>query len=297
MNRKTTLISLAALLLGIGCASAAPKYKALIIDGRNNHAWQRTSPHMKQLLEETGLFSVDTATTAPLGQPLDDFKPDFSKYDVLVCNYAELKKKPGGQIGQWPEETKAAFEQFVKNGGGLVIVHAADNAFPDWKAYNEMIAVGGWGCRNEKDGPMIRWRDGKMVLDHQPGNGGTHGPQAPFQVVNRDTIHPITKGLPETWMHAKDELYAKLRGPAKNVTVLSTAFSKKTGEHEPVLMAIDYGKGRVFHTVLGHDVDPMMKCAGFICTFQRGTEWAASGTVTQPVPTDFPSADQPRVRD
>lgn len=296
MNRKRTLISSAAMLLFIGYASAETQYKALIIDGRNNHAWQRTSPHMQLLLEETGLFSVDTATAAPMGESLDDFKPDFSKYDVLVCNYAEIKWKPETVIGQWPAETKVAFEKYVAHGGGLVIVHAADNAFPDWKAFNEMIAVGGWGCRNEKDGPMIRWRDGKVVLDDQPGGGGTHGPAAPFQVVNRDTTHPITKGLPETWMHAKDELYAKLRGPAKNVTVLSTAFSEKSKEHEPVLMTINYGKGRVFHTILGHDVDPMMKCVGFICTFQRGTEWAASGKVTQPVPADFPSADQASVR-
>lgn len=297
MNRKHTLISLAALLLSAGCAIAEPQYKALIIDGRNNHAWQRTTPFMKLLLEQTGLFTVDVATTTPMGEPMDDFRPDFSKYDVLVSNYAEIKWKPETVIGQWPDETKAAFEEYIAQGGGLVVVHAADNAFPDWKEFNKMCAIGGWGCRNEKDGPMIRWRDGKMVLDHQPGHAGTHGPAAPFQVVNRNTEHPVTKGLPATWMHVKDELYAKMRGPAENVTVLSTAFADISGEHEPVLLTIDYGKGRVFHTMLGHDVDPMMKCVGFIATFQRGTEWAASGKVTQPVPADFPSADEISVRD
>lgn len=296
MEKLIAWAGLAVLFTATGCISASPGYRALIIDGRNNHAWQETSPHMKMLLEETGRFSVDVATTPPPGQPLDHFRPDFSAYDVLICNYAELKGKPESRVGQWPDETKAAFEDYMKNGGGLVIVHAADNAFPDWKAYNEMIAVGGWGCRNEKDGPMIRWREGKMVLDHQPGPGGTHGPQRMFQVVNRDLEHPVTKGLPETWMHARDELYAKLRGPAENVTVLATARSEKSGEHEPVLMAIDYGKGRVFHTVLGHGVDPAMKCVGFICTFRRGTEWAASGKVTQPVPVDFPTADQECIR-
>jgi uncharacterized protein len=147
---------------------------------------------------------------------------------------------------------------------------------------------------------MVLWRDGKMTLVDKPGRAGSHGPQAPFQVVTRNTDHPITKGLPEKWMHAKDELYSTLRGPAKNVTLLATAYAdpanKGTGEHEPVLFTIDYGKGRVFHTVLGHGVEPAMQCAGFISTFQRGSEWAATGKVTLPVPADFPSAEQESVR-
>jgi type 1 glutamine amidotransferase len=62
-----------------------------------------------------------------------------------------------------------------------------------------------------------------------------------------------------------------------------------------MLMAIRYGKGRVFHTTLGHDV-AAMECVGFITTLQRGTEWAAIGMVTQPVPPDFPTADKQSVR-
>ena len=137
-------------------------------------------------------------------------------------------------------------------------------------------------------------------LVDEPGKAGRHGPQSPFQVITRNMDHPITKGLPEKWMHSKDELYSTLRGPAKNVTLLATAYAdpanKGTGEHEPVLFTIDYGKGRVFHTVLGHGVAPAMQCVGFICTFQRGTEWAATGKVTLPVPADFPSADQESIR-
>ena len=96
--------------------------------------------------------------------------------------------------------------------------------------------------------------------------------ERPFTLVIRDKEHPVTKGLPEKFMHAPDELYAKLRGPAKNMAVLATAFDDPAtggaGRHEPVLMAINYGRGRTFHTTLGHNV-PEMHSVAFIVTFRR----------------------------
>jgi len=265
--------------------------KALIVDGQNNHDWKATTPVLKRLLEETRLFTVDVATTPAAKQPMDSFKPDFAKYDVIVANYTGA---------DWPKETQAALVDYMNNGGGLVIFHAANNAFPSWPEWNEMIAVGGWGGRNEKAGPMVRYRDGKVVLDNSPGRGGSHGPQHEFQVTVRDRFHPIMAGLPQKWMHAKDELYSTLRGPAKNMTILATAYAdpaqKGTGEHEPALFTVRYGKGRVFHTVLGHAPE-QMRSVGFIVTYQRGTEWAATGRVTQvEVPEDMSTADKVSLR-
>jgi type 1 glutamine amidotransferase len=283
MHRNSWWLSI---LAGFGFATSAfsadaeKELKVLIVDGQNNHDWKATTPILKKALEETKRFKVDVATALKKGAA--GFAPKFSEFDVVVSNY---------NGDEWPEETKSAFVEFVTKGGGFVTVHAADNSFPKWPEYNAMIGVGGWGGRNEKDGPYVRFRDGKIVRDEVKGNGGSHGAQHAFLVEVRDKEHPITKGLPEKWLHAQDELYDRLRGPAKNLTVLATAYAdpKKggSGENEPMLMTIDYEKGRVFHTTLGHSVGAM-KCVGFRTTFARGCEWAATGKVTQPVPDDFP---------
>ncbi|GAB5403403.1 MAG: DUF1080 domain-containing protein [Aureliella sp.] len=294
MKHAFALLTLIALSAANAC-SAGEQIRTLLVDGQNNHKWQETTPLIKATLESTGLFTVDVATAPGKGGDMSEFNPKFADYDVVVSNY-------NGQ--PWSESTQKAFSDYVQSGGGFVSVHAADNSFPKWTDYNKMIGVGGWGGRTEKDGPYVRWRDGKFQRDTEAGRGGSHGKRHPFEVIVRNAEHPITRGVPGSWLQAEDELYAQLRGPAENMKVLATAFSSKavsgpngTDQHEPILMVIEFGKGRVFHTTLGHDTKSMSGTA-FQISLQRGTEWAATGDVTQPsVAAALLSNQEPVMRD
>jgi type 1 glutamine amidotransferase len=265
-------------------AADAKALRILLVDGQNNHNWKATSPVILAALAKSGRFEVEVSTTPPKGAPKDawaEWNPKFSEYSAVVSNY-------NGEL--WPEPVQRSFERYVAEGGGFVCLHAANNAFPEWLEYNRMIGIGGWGGRNEKSGPLLYRKDGQLVRDEAKGSGGGHGPQHEFSVQVLEREHPVTRGLPPKWKHASDELYHALRGPAENLALLGVAFSPVTQREEPMLLTLSYGKGRVFHTPMGHS-DVSMRCAGFQTVLERGVEWAATGNVTLAVPADFPSED------
>lgn len=299
--------------------SAGKPLRALIIDGQNNHgAWPQTTMMTKALLEDSGRFSVDIARTRytwkggalleqfplndgktyeDLDQPKTDpeFKPTFSDYDVVISNF-------GWKAAPWPEETQAALQTYLNEGGGFVVIHAANNSFGSWDEFNRMIGLGGWDGRDEQSGPYVYINEqGNVVRDPAPGRGGAHGPAHEYRIVVRTPDHPIVDGLPRAWLHTKDELYQQLRGPAENMTILATAYAdpkyRGSDRHEPMLMTIDYGKGRIFHTTMGHDT-VSFSGVGFLTTLLRGCEWAATGDVTlKEIPADFPTPTESSARE
>jgi type 1 glutamine amidotransferase len=320
LGRTALLGALALTAFTTRSASAEEKkIKVLIIDGQNNHNWRATTPHMKKVLEDCGRFTVTVATTPEMPrQPrkpkgnseeeqatykralaeyqvnlanyrktMANFRPDFTKYDVVLSNY---------NGDSWPKETQENLEKYVKSAkGGLVIVHAANNSFGGWKEYNRMIGMG-WRGNNFGDRLIVDNEGQQVRVPKGKGPGAGHGAQHAFAIVVRDPDHPITKGMPREWLHAQDELYQGMRGPIENVHLLATAYADKkkggpssTNENEPMIWTITYGKGRVFHTPMGHDLTGM-RCIGFITTLCRGTEWAATGKVTIPIPENFPTA-------
>ena len=284
------------LLSTIACANAKKPIRGVIITGQNNHNWPVSHQAIKMTLENSGLFSLDVAVSPKQGEDMSDFSVDFGNYKLVVLDY---------NGDGWSAAMNAAFMDYVQRGGGVVVYHAADNAFTDWPAYNEMIALGGWGGRNEASGPYFYWKDGALQADTSPGNGGSHGFRHEFVLNCRAASHPITKGLPARWKHATDELYDRMRGPGGIKDLLYTAYSspeqRGSGREEPLVFTVKYGKGRLFHIMLGHcgdslDDNPAMQCAGFQTLLLRGSEWCATGKVSQPVPSDFPTEDKASLR-
>lgn len=283
------LISIASSTQRVGAdTGSSGKIRVLLIDGQNNHNWRATSPILKKIIEAPGRFTLDvTSNLKPNDKPGEidktvPFPPDLSKYDVVLSNY-------NGQ--PWAAEFNKSLEDNLKEGKiALVIVHAANNSFGGWNEYRKMVGMG-WYGKNTGERLYLDDQGKSIKLPVNEGDGPGHRYTGPFKVILRDAEHPVTKGMPAEWMHDRDELYDNMRGPIENIHLLASAYSKGTMKHEPMIWTISYGKGRVFHTPMGHDVQAM-KCVGFAATVQRGTEWAATGKVTIPLPADFPTADK-----
>jgi hypothetical protein len=110
------------------------KLTGLIVTGQSNHDWRKGTDAIKQILDQSGLFEIDVAISPNEDEDVKTFKPNFAPYDVVILNY----------VGDsWSRETEKNLEDYVRNGGGLVAWHAANNSFPEWHEYNLMMGMGG----------------------------------------------------------------------------------------------------------------------------------------------------------
>lgn len=270
--------------------------KVVIVDGFSNHDWKQTSVVIKWLLEGTGRFEVDVTTI-----PLDSndwilWNPDFESYDVVIQNTNNIHDP----VLSWPKHAQKKLEEFVQKGGGLYILHSANNAFPDWEEYNKMI---GLGWRAVEMGVALEVDSLMNLVRHERGEGKdtSHGDRfdALIRVMNR---HPINEDYPEAWKTVNTEVYSFPRGNAENLTVLSSAYdSTDTQRVWPVEWVVSYGKGRVYNSSMGHlwhgeTYPDSYRCAGFQTTVIRATEWLATGQVTYPIPVDFPDREDSSLR-
>ncbi len=257
------------------CTSAADrKLTALIVDGMNNHDWAAGTRAIQSILEGSGRFTVAVSTFPA--------KPDFSKYDVVINNFNGGHTADGTR---WPHDVELALESYVKAGGGLVIYHAANNAFLNWPEYNQMI---GLGWRDKGFGQGIAVGPGGTLVPVPKGEGLNpgHGPRHDFEIYVRDAAHPITSGLPAHWSHPSEQLTHGQHGPAQGLEILTYAFSEISHQGEPMDWVKSYGRGRVYTTMLGHtwkdELNPNLDDLYFQALLARGVEWAATGKVTLP---------------
>jgi type 1 glutamine amidotransferase len=252
MKKQYLLILLLSALISVLPSCTSSKLKVLIVTGQSGHNWKVSSEAVKQILDETGLFTTEIIISPKKGEDMSGFSPKFSKYKLVVFDY---------EGDAWPKKTDAALMDFLNNGGGIVV-------------YNTKSDPGG------------------VVSDSI-----TISKRHNFEIRTRISDHPVTKGLPVRWLHPDDEIVQGLKAEGNDVQVLAAAFSDTsfsgTGRFEPVLVARNYGKGRIFATLIGAPDDKENKAlhsTGSIVTLQRGAEWAATGKVTQEVPFDFPTS-------
>jgi Trehalose utilisation len=297
--RILALLLVVAGLAFLGARLAKPSHenriRVLITDGHSNHDWKRTTALVAGILRHTGLFTVDIST-APSREDDPSWKswcPRFSDYDVVIQNYNDMG---GGAL--WPEPARRALETFVSVGGGLFILHSANNAFPQWEEYNRMI---GMGWRPRSYGYALKLAP-ECIIRIPPGMGEdtSHGKRTD-RVIHRVGEDPVHTGMPREWMTPLLEVYTHARGPAEGVTVLSWAEDPDTLGHWPIEWTIQYGKGRVYNSTFGHvwkdQQDPVdLRCAGFQTVLVRALQWLSARPVTWPVAPDFPTAEHTSLR-
>ena len=279
-------------------AEPTGKIKVLVIEGASNHDWKHRLALETNILAKDGSFDVDVSiapakTSDPAWQM---WRPDFSKYDVVLSGYNNYF---GGKA-PWPAAVQTAFCNFVTNGGGFYCIHEGNNSFPEWPEYNRML---GLAWRKKDFGKAVIVRPDETLQFVPPGEGGNTDHHGRGDVlVHQLGEHPIHRGLPREWMAAEVEVYRYARGPAEDMTVLSYAKDPQSQLQFPIEWTVKYGQGRVFVSTYGHcwanDKDPKgMKCAAFQTIMVRALKWLAHRDPGDACPADFPAPDKISLRE
>lgn len=218
-------------------AKPAPA-KILLVTGNDypGHPWKETAPALRDLLQKDARLQVRVVEDPHVldSRALQD-------YDAVVLHFMNWETPSPG------EAARDNLRRFVEAGKGLMLVHFACGAWQDWPEFRN-LAGRAWD-------PKLR----------------PHDPRGPFRVEIADPEHPITKGLQP--FDTDDELYTCLAGE-RPIHVVAQARSKVDGKDYPMAFVLDYGKGRVFHTVLGHDVKAIANSA-VPELLRRGCAWSA----------------------
>lgn len=239
-----TLIALVNLSVG------AEPVRALILTGQNNHDWKETTPVLRQILEQSGRFTVEVSERPETMTP-----ESVSNFGVIISNWNSWGEVP---VKEWPEAARTALIAFVQKGKGFVSVHAGSSSFYEWPDYQELV--------------ITAWK-----LDETG-----HGRQHAFRVTPTTVEHPITRGV--TPFTIFDELWHRV--PVQpGAQILATAYSAKenggTDQDEPVVMVRKFGEGRSVNILLGHHARAMSH-PPFGILLARSAEWAATEAVTLP---------------
>jgi type 1 glutamine amidotransferase len=248
---------------GIAAAADAPA-RILILTGDSDeqyHDWRATTAWLRGILEKTGRFQVRVAE-----EPKGITAATLQGHDAVVVNYNGPR---------WGAETERALEEFLRAGRGMVALHGV--------SYGEFFGMqwraGRWVGTEDRGWPAYADMIG---VTWKPENIG-HAVRHVFTARWTDREHPISRGLDEQ-IQLDDELYHRM-DLRPNARVLLRAHSDPklggTGQNEPILWTVPFGKGRVVHTTMGHDTASMYQ-PGFVTAFARSVEWAATEAVTLP---------------
>lgn len=218
--------------------AAEKPIRVLIVDDQSpGYYHMGTATTLRNFLRQDKRFEVVLAEDAEiLGTDV------LFDYDVILLHFKNYR------IPKRDAAMKANLDKFVTEGGGLFVFHFACGAFEDWANFDKLA--------------------GRVWDPDKP----PHDPYGRFAVQIIDKAHPITKDLGN--FDIQDELYTCLKESEVPIHVLAESVSKVDGKKYPMAFVLEKGKGRTFHTTLGHD-DQSLSSAEFQTMCKRALVWCA----------------------